>query len=86
MFSVARGGSPVNDARIVPYADQVYHLEDGRLQRPCPDGEGGGGPRSDPGPGEEEVIPVGQTLDAAPVLPGFTLAVADLFAELDRQG
>jgi putative ABC transport system ATP-binding protein len=40
-----------HDARIAPYADQVYHLEDGRLHRPCPGREGGGaaGPGPEPG-------------------------------------
>ena len=33
------------------------------------------------------IVPVqGCTLDGAPVLPGFALPVAELFAELDRHG
>lgn len=32
------------------------------------------------------VLEVGQTLDGGQVLPGFALPLADLFAELDRQG
>ena len=31
-------------------------------------------------------LTVADTLDAAPVLPGFTLPLADLFAQLDRRG
>jgi Uma2 family endonuclease len=32
------------------------------------------------------ILTVADTLDGGAVLPGFTLAVRDLFAELDRQG
>ena len=37
-------------------------------------------------PDQPTVLEVGQTLDGGEVLPGFALPMADLFAELDRQG
>jgi Uma2 family endonuclease len=37
-------------------------------------------------PTQAKTLGVGDTLDGAPVLPGFTLPLGDLFAELDRQG
>jgi putative ABC transport system ATP-binding protein len=50
-----------HDARITPYADQVYHLEDGRLHNP---GHGREGEAADPGPGpgEDTTTPRGLTL------------------------
>jgi Uma2 family endonuclease len=38
------------------------------------------------GPTAVVILTVADTLDGGAVLPGFTLAVRDLFAELDRQG
>jgi putative ABC transport system ATP-binding protein len=49
-----------HDARIEPYADQVYHLEDGCLQKPCPGQEDGGAAVSSPGPGEDSTMRKGQ--------------------------
>jgi Uma2 family endonuclease len=37
-------------------------------------------------PDEAILLEVGQTLDGGEVLPGFALPLADLFADLDRQG
>jgi len=37
-------------------------------------------------PTQSTTLAVGETLDGAPVLPGFSLPLAELFAELDRQG
>jgi len=37
-------------------------------------------------PDQPTILEVGQTLDGGQVLPGFALPLADLFAELDRQG
>jgi Uma2 family endonuclease len=37
-------------------------------------------------PTQSTTLRVGDSLDAGPVLPGFTLPLAQLFAELDRQG
>jgi Uma2 family endonuclease len=38
------------------------------------------------GPERPTILEVGQTLDGGEVLPGFALTLADLFADLDRQG
>src|SRR5262249_15518093 len=37
------------------------------------------------GPSQGTLLPEGQTLDGGAVLPGFTLPLRELFAELDRQ-
>lgn len=37
-------------------------------------------------PTQSHLLTVGDTLGGAPVLPGFTLQLAELFAELDRHG
>lgn len=37
-------------------------------------------------PTQSQMLQVGDTLHGAPVLPGFTLPLAQLFAELDRHG
>jgi Uma2 family endonuclease len=35
---------------------------------------------------EFDTLAIGNILDGAPVLPGFTLSAAELFGELDRRG